>query len=106
MKILIFTSAIILSALSADNQKNNLDFQIKSEILPEEQAMLEMLGYMTVYRDGLKELGFGSAEAEYIARGLIKALEDNVMDTSYQEKMSEFQAYIEKELKKTSLLTS
>ena len=98
MKILIFTSAIILSALSADNQKNNLDFQIKSEILPEEQAMLEMLGYMTVYRDGLKELGFGSAEAEYIARGLKKALEDNVMDTSYQEKMSEFQAYIEKRI--------
>ena len=32
---------------------------------------------MTVYRDGLKELGFGSAEAEYIARGLMKALEDS-----------------------------
>ena len=98
MKILIFTSAIILSSLSADNQKNNLDLQIKSEILPEEQAMLEMLGYMTVYRDGLKELGFGSAEAEYIARGLKKALEDNVMDKSYQEKMSDFQAYIEKRI--------
>ena len=35
--------------------------------------MLEMLGYLTVYRDGLKELGFGVEEADAIARGLKKA---------------------------------
>ena len=45
-----------------------------------EEAMLEMLGYLTVYRDGLKELGFGAEEAEAIARGLKKALKDEEMD--------------------------
>ena len=37
--------------------------------------MLEMLGYLTVYRDGLKDLGFGVEEADAIARGIKKALE-------------------------------
>ncbi len=64
-----------------------------------DRAMLEMLGYMTVYRDGLKELGFRAEDAEYIALGLKKALSDTSIDPSMQEKMPEFQAFIEKRIK-------
>lgn len=63
-----------------------------------DRAMLEMLGYMTVYRDGLKELGFGAEDAEFIARGLKKGLSDSTIDPSIQEKMPEFQAFIEKRI--------
>ena len=66
-----------------------------------EEAMLEMLGYLTVYRDGLKDLGFGIKEADAIARGLKKALADEKMDPVYQEQMGEFQVFIEKKIKET-----
>lgn len=93
---------ICFSTLYADENENNIDtISEGTKEVSNEEAMLEMLGYMTVYRDGLKELGFGSDEAEAIARGLKKALEDEVMDVSYQERMGEFQAFIEKKINDT-----
>lgn len=103
MKYLLFTIAILsigLSTLLANETQAKADpMQDSTEQASNEEAMLEMLGYMTVYRDGLKELGFGADEAEAIARGLKKALEDEVMDASYQYKMAEFQAFIDKKIK-------
>ena len=103
MKYLLFTIAILsigLNTLLANETQAKADpMQDSTEQASNEEAMLEMLGYMTVYRDGLKELGFGADEAEAIARGLKKALEDEVMDASYQYKMAEFQAFIDKKIK-------
>tara|TARA_X000000368_G_C22939334_1_gene671392 strand:- start:286 stop:1038 length:753 start_codon:yes stop_codon:yes gene_type:complete len=63
--------------------------------ISDEIEMLEMLGYMTVYRDGLKELGFDADDANHIARGLKKALTDDVIDSSFEAKMPKFQEFIE-----------
>ena len=103
MKLLLSTLSIVsmfFGTLFADETQNN-SYSIEQNMdqVTNQEAMLEMLGYMTVYRDGLKELGFGANEAEAIARGLRKALEDEVMDTSYQERMAEFQEFIEKRIK-------
>lgn len=101
---LLFTTLVIVtlffSTLSANEEQDSTGtIDQGTEAASNEEAMLEMLGYMTVYRDGLKELGFGADEAQAIARGLIKALEDETMDPSYQERMGEFQAFIEKRIK-------
>ena len=104
MKLLLTTFAICticISTLLADEALNNLDATDEATEASNEEAMLEMLGYLTVYRDGLKELGFGVEAADAIARGLKKALEDEVMDPVYQERMGEFQAFIEKKIKET-----
>ncbi len=106
MKYLLFTIVILsigLNILLANETKAN-PIQDNTEQASNEEALLEMLGYMTVHRDGLKELGFGADEAEAIARGLKKALEDKVMDTSYQERMAEFQEFIEKRIKIAQLI--
>ena len=104
MKTLLTTLAflsIIISPLFANESQNGFDnLEVRNEASNEE-LLLEMLGYLTVYRDGLKELGFGVEEAEAIARGLKKAFEDDIMDPMYQEKMGEFQAFIEKRIKQT-----
>ena len=110
MKFILSTLAICticISNLLADEVPNNLDaIDEKRTEASNEEAMLEMLGYLTVYRDGLKELGFGAKEADAIARGLKKALKDEVMDPSYQERMGEFQAFIEKKIKATQSIRS
>lgn len=95
-------SLLFISLLIADDSQRASDSvtQVANEASNEE-VMLEMLGYMTVYRDGLKELGFGADQAEAIARGLKKALSDNSIDPSYQERMGEFQAFIENKVKAT-----
>ena len=104
MKSLLYLLAIsstlinILQADVSDNKSNQLEEELS---ISHEDAMLEMLGYITVYRDGLKDLGFGVEAADPIARGLSKALEDEVMDPMYQERMVEFQAFIEKKIKET-----
>lgn len=102
MRFLLSTFILIVllfSTLIADNtQKASDSVDQAVNQASNEEAMLEMLGYMTVYRDGLKELGFGANEAEAIARGLKKALSDEVIDPSYQERMGEFQAFIEKRI--------
>ena len=90
-----------ISILLADDALKNLDALNEGTEASDEEAMLEMLGYLTVFRDGLKELGFGIKEADPIARGLKKALSDEVMNPEYQERMGEFQAFIEKKIKET-----
>ena len=65
-----------------------------------DQAMLEMVGYMTVFRSGLKELGFGPEDAEAIATGLKKGLTDLVPDPEYQSQMEAFQEFIQVRLDK------
>ena len=107
MKLLLFIlaiSTIITSTLLADEAQNNLNNISELKDATYEEGMLEMLGYLTVYRDGLKDLGFGAEEAEAIARGLKKALKDEKMDPFYQEQMGEFQAFIEKKIKETQTI--
>ena len=102
---ILATVSMFFSTLFADeNQDSSAPIEQNIDQVSNDDAMLEMLGYMTVYRDGLKELGFGSKEAEAIARGLKKALEDEVMDSSYQERMAEFQEYIEERIKNAQLI--
>lgn len=108
MRFLLSTfilTVLLFSTLNADNtQKASDPVDQAVNQASNEEAMLEMLGYMTVYRDGLKELGFGANEAEAIARGLKKALSDEVIDPSYQERMGEFQAFIEKRINATQAI--
>ena len=108
MRFLLSTftlSVLLFSTLIADNtQKASDPVDQAVNQASNEEAMLEMLGYMTVYRDGLKELGFGANEAEAIARGLKKALSDEVIDPSYQERMGEFQAFVEKRINATQAI--
>ena len=105
MKFLLFTLAfciICIKTLIADESQTDSETIVDTTIeASNEEAMLEMLGYLTVYRDGLKDLGFGIKEADAIARGFKKALADEVMDPMYQEQMGEFQAFIEKKIKET-----
>lgn len=103
--VIIAIKSLFLFNLYSSENKTNESVPVKNSNFNEnEQFMLEMLGYMTVYRDGLKELGFGAEEAELISRGFKKALEDEEMDISYQYKMEEFQAFIEKRISKTQLI--
>jgi len=69
-----------------------------------DQAMLEMVGYMTVFRGGLKELGFGPDDAEAIATGLKKGLTDLFPDPEYQSQMEAFQAFIQERLENAQAL--
>ena len=104
MKLLLstlFTFLVFVSVSLADDSQNNLDTTSKENKAYNEEEMLEMLGYITVYRDGLKELGFGVNAADPIARGIKKALEEEVMDPLYQERMPEFQKFIEQKIKNT-----
>lgn len=97
--LLLATLSLGLSASFADDSHSHSDpAQLEIAEKANEEAMLEMLGYMTVYRDGFKDLGFGAKEADAIARGLKKALSDEFMDTSYQDKMAEFQVFIEQRI--------
>tara|TARA_B100000035_G_scaffold281584_1_gene262578 strand:+ start:1269 stop:2018 length:750 start_codon:yes stop_codon:yes gene_type:complete len=87
------------SDTSINKSKVTNEYVLLSESEQTDRAMLEVLGYMTVYRDGLKELGFGAEDAESIARGLKRALNDTSIDPAIQDKMPEFQAFIEKRIK-------
>jgi len=84
---------------SINESKVTTESELRLEAEQTDRAMLEVLGYMTVYRDGLKELGFGAEDAESIARGLKRALSEASIDPSIQDKMPEFQAFIEKRIK-------
>ena len=63
MKFLLSTLAfftISINILIADESENDPNTIVNTTIeASNEEAMLEMLGYLTVYRDGLKDLGFG-----------------------------------------------
>ena len=69
MKSLFFT-IILLVSLFQFVVADGLSDDKKTESSIHENRMLEILGYMTVYRSGLKELGFNANDAEAIARGL------------------------------------
>jgi len=64
----------------------------------EDEEMLEMLGYITVYQSGMKQLGFGEAEADAIARGIRQGLADEQPDPAMQAKSEQFQAFIQKRM--------
>ena len=97
---LLITLLIVHLSAHEHANKGNLN-NTNGEQLINEQEMLEILGYISVYRDGLKELGFGDKDAEAITRGVRKALSDDFMDPAIQERMPEFQKYIEKKIKDT-----
>lgn len=89
--MIMFVSALIASN---ENKKKVSD----------DEFMLEMLGYMTVHKDGFKELGFGAQEAEAISRGIKLALEDESLDPLYTSRMAEFQVFMEKKYNERQLL--
>lgn len=84
-----------LFALHGNTQEQ--DNEVTNEFESSDEAeMLEMLGYLTVHRDGFKELGFEAQHAEYICNGIKKALSEKEYDISIEEKMPQFIEFIDK----------
>lgn len=56
--------------------------------------LVEMLGYLTVFQSGMKELGFTAADADAIAAGIKQGLSDDQPNPEYMAKMPAFQEFI------------
>jgi FKBP-type peptidyl-prolyl cis-trans isomerase len=57
--------------------------------------LIEMLGYLTVFQSGMKELGFTAEDAPAIAKGIERGLSDAQPDESMLAKMPAFQEFIQ-----------
>lgn len=57
--------------------------------------LVEMLGYLTVFQSGMKELGFTVEDAPAIAKGIERGLGDDEPDQSMLAKMPAFQEFIQ-----------
>ncbi|MEN8724223.1 MAG: FKBP-type peptidyl-prolyl cis-trans isomerase [Lentimonas sp.] len=57
--------------------------------------LVEMLGYLTVFQSGMKELGFTAEDAPAIAKGIARGLGDDQPDQSMLTKMPAFQEFIQ-----------
>ncbi|MGJ8639425.1 MAG: FKBP-type peptidyl-prolyl cis-trans isomerase [Opitutaceae bacterium] len=57
--------------------------------------LVEMLGYLTVFQSGMKELGFTPEDAPAISKGIARALGDDAPDQSMLAKMPAFQTFIQ-----------
>ena len=57
--------------------------------------LVEMLGYLTVFQSGMKELGFTPEDAPAIARGITRGLGDAEPDQAMLAKMPAFQEFIQ-----------
>ncbi len=60
-----------------------------------ETEMTEMLGYLTVFQSGMKELGFTAEDAEAISAGIARGLADEQPDPALMAKMPAFQEFIQ-----------
>lgn len=56
--------------------------------------LVEMLGYLTVFQSGMKELGFTVADADAIAAGIKQGLADDQPSAAMTAKMPAFQEFI------------
>jgi len=57
--------------------------------------MVELLGYLTVFQSGMKELGFTTEDAPAIAAGIAKGLADDEPSSEMLAKMPAFQEFIQ-----------
>ncbi len=57
--------------------------------------LVEMLGYLTVFQSGMKELGFTADDAPAIAKGIARGLADDQPDQAMLAKMPAFQEFIQ-----------
>ncbi len=57
--------------------------------------LVEMLGYLTVFQSGMKELGFTVEDAPAIAKGIERALGDSEPSAELLAKMPAFQEFIQ-----------
>ncbi len=60
-----------------------------------EAELIEMLGYLTVFQSGLKELGFTAEDAPAITKGIERGLNDDQPDQAMLAKMPAFQEFIQ-----------
>jgi len=59
-----------------------------------ETELVHMLGYLTVFQSGMKELGFTAADADAIAAGIKQGLTDDEPSPAMTSKMAAFQEFI------------
>lgn len=57
--------------------------------------LVEMLGYLTVFQSGMKELGFTTEDAPAISAGIAKGLADEQPSPAMMAKMGAFQEFIQ-----------
>lgn len=57
--------------------------------------LIEMLGYLTVFQSGMKELGFTAEDAPAISKGIARGLGDDQPDQAMLAKMPAFQEFIQ-----------
>ena len=62
---------------------------------PSETELIEMLGYMTVFQAGMHDLGFTVEDADAIAAGIRKGLQDAQPSAEMLERMPAFQTFIQ-----------
>jgi FKBP-type peptidyl-prolyl cis-trans isomerase FkpA len=60
----------------------------------DQTELVEMLGYLTVFQSGMKELGFTVADADAISAGIKRGLADAQPDPAISAKMPAFQEFI------------
>ena len=88
--ILLFLSAagsfiLTFNALGAKDTKSQ----------PSETELIEMLGYMTVFQAGMHDLGFTVQDADAIALGIRKGLQDAQPSSEMLSRMPAFQTFIQ-----------
>ena len=62
---------------------------------PSETELIEMLGYMTVFQAGMHDLGFTVEDADAIASGIRKGLQDAQPSAEMLSRMPAFQTFIQ-----------
>lgn len=62
---------------------------------PSETELIEMLGYMTVFQAGMHDLGFTVEDADAIAAGILKGLQDAQPSAEMLGRMPAFQTFIQ-----------
>lgn len=90
-------SALALSALLSASVAPVLQAEETPAVAAAEVSqteLVEMLGYLTVFQSGMKELGFTAADADAIAAGIKQGLSDDQPDPEYMAKMPAFQEFI------------
>lgn len=70
----------------------------KTSAQPSDAELIEMLGYMTVFQAGMHDLGFTVADADAIASGIRKGLEDAEPSAEMLDRMPAFQTFIQSKI--------
>ena len=95
-----FISVALLAFTSTSLTYAQDDAAISDAPEPSETELIEMLGYVTVFQSGMKELGFTAEDVPAIAKGIEKALTDDQPDQALIAKMPAFQTYMQARIQK------